>query len=95
VFALGVLTYHMFTGRIPFDDIEPEARKEVSAEGLPPLLYPVLLRAMTSRIRLRYPSIQAFMRDFQGAAQGQIDPDTERLFKVGAKLPPEDVPPAT
>jgi serine/threonine protein kinase len=88
IFSLGVLAYHLFTGRIPFDDPDPLARQKISGEGLPPLLYPVFLRAMTPRTRLRYQTVATFMQDFQGAAQGKIDPETERLFSVSA--PPPD-----
>ncbi|MBI5931743.1 MAG: serine/threonine protein kinase [Chloroflexi bacterium] len=92
VFSLGVLAYHLLTGRIPFDDPEPLARKKVSREGLPPILIPVLLRAMTSRIRLRYQTVAAFMQDFQGAANGKIDPETERLFSLADEPSEHDEP---
>ncbi|GIK62444.1 MAG: hypothetical protein BroJett018_02380 [Chloroflexota bacterium] len=92
VFSLGVLAYHLFTGRIPFDDPEPLARKKISPEGLPPILVPVFLRAMTPRTRLRYPSIAAFMQDFQGAGNGRIDPETERLFRLSDEPESPDEP---
>ncbi len=92
VFSLGVLAYHLLTGRIPFDDPEPLARKKISPEGLPSILVPVLLRAMTPRTRLRYPSIAAFMQDFQGAGNGKIDPETERLFHLSDEPEPPDEP---
>jgi serine/threonine protein kinase len=96
VFGLGVMAYHILTGRIPFSDPEPEARHGVpNPEGVPPLVYYVLLRAMTHRLELRYPTILAFMQDLQRATQGQIDPDTLRWFKVERKgEPPDSSPPS-
>ncbi len=91
IFSLAVLTYHMLTGELPFDDPEPEARKLSEQRDLPAAVYYVLLRGMTQRLRMRYSSIKAFMEDFQGARRGQIDPETERWFKVeDGELPEEE-----
>lgn len=91
IFSLAVLTYHMLTSEYPFDDPEPEARNRPKQHDLPPAIYYVLLRGMTQRLRMRYPSVKAFVEDFQGARRGQIDPETERLFKVeDAGMPDDD-----
>lgn len=91
IFSLGVLAYHLLTGRIPFDELEPLARVEPPpATGLPDFVHPVLLRAMTDRRRLRYQTIKSFMGDLQGALRGQIDPETQRLFGSGNLPNPSD-----
>ncbi|MCB9436378.1 MAG: protein kinase [Anaerolineales bacterium] len=91
IFALGVLTYHVLTGRLPFDDPEPEARNIPNGEGLMPLVHSVLLRAMTSRPILAYPSVVEFIGDLQLARDGQqIASETAQWFTVKPKDPPPD-----
>ena len=94
IFSLGVLGYHLFKGTIPFDDPEPEARHKLpESVGLPIMLYYVLLRAMTHRTEMRYPTVAAFLEDLQGAMNGKIDPNTLRWFKVKEEKPPDGDPP--
>ncbi len=90
IFGLGVLGYHVLTGQMPFDDPDPEARGLPSRAGLPPLLFSVLLRAITHRVEWRYASIQDFMQDIEGAGRDEIDFDTKRLFTIKDEPPPEE-----
>lgn len=92
VFALGVLTYHVLTGRLPFDDPEPEARNQPSGDDLAPLVYFVLLRAMTNRPILAYPTVADFMHDLHLARDGQpIASETAQWFTVKPKdMPPDE-----
>lgn len=91
IFALGVLSYHVLTGRLPFDDPEPEARKAPSGDDLAPLVHSVLLRAMTNRPILAYPSVAEFVQDLRLAREGQqIDAETAKWFTVKPKDPPSD-----
>lgn len=91
IYGLGVLTYHLLTGNIPFEDPDYEARHTLPPQdNLPPHVHYVLLRAMTHRTELRYPNIGAFMTDLKGAWSGEIDPETVRLFKVEQQSDQED-----
>ncbi len=89
IFGLGVMTYHLLTGKIPFDNPVHEARQALPPqENLPPHVYYVLLRAITHRTELRYKTIADFMLDLKGGWAGQIDPETERLFRI-EQAPPD------
>lgn len=91
IFALGALTYHVLTGHLPFDDPEPEARNTPSGEGLTPSVHSVLLRAMTNRPILAYPSVAEYLDDLQLARDGQqIASETVQWFTVKPQDPPPD-----
>lgn len=92
LYALVTFIYQLMTGRLPFSDPRSEVRKveRPSHEGLPPLIYSVLLRGLTHRKRLMYPDIQAFMTDFNGALRGKIDTETTYWFSVDVPPPPDD-----
>jgi serine/threonine protein kinase len=94
IFGLGVISYHLLTGDIPFDNPDYEARHALPPQGdLPPNVYYVLLRAITHRTSLRYQNIAAFMMDFKGAWSGEVDPETVRLFKVEQQDETDDLLP--
>lgn len=83
IFSLGVLSYHILTGQLPFTELDPRARTTPpSPAGLPLLVHAVLLRAMSARRDLRYQSVIAFLKDLQGSLRGEVDPDTVRWFKL-------------
>ncbi|KAB2904703.1 MAG: protein kinase [Anaerolineae bacterium] len=88
VFSLGVLAAMMFTGRLPFDQPEPEARGVLQIEGVPPAIAAVLRRELNPQLRWRYTDLGSFMGALKEATQGKVDPETERLF--GVKQPPPE-----
>lgn len=90
VFSLAVLAYFLLTGRIPFDNPEPEARGIVPALNLPPAFAAVLRRAINPHLHQRYRTIEEFMAVLKDASQGRVDPDTEKVFGLKATPPPSD-----
>lgn len=91
VFSLGVLAAMMLTGKLPFDQPEPEARGVIRIDGVPPAIVAVLRRELNPQLRWRYPDLGSFMNALKDATQGKVDPDTERMFGVKAS-PPEQQP---
>ncbi|NDJ85579.1 MAG: protein kinase [Chloroflexi bacterium] len=90
VFALAGLTYTILAGRLPFNDPHPNARSIPEPAGLPAAIYSVLLRGLTNRTQLRYPSVVAFLQDLKGAREGKIDPQTAQWFTVTVDEPSEE-----
>ncbi|NWG18192.1 MAG: protein kinase, partial [Chloroflexi bacterium] len=81
-YALGVLTYTMLTGRLPFEANTPFAlmHKHLNEEptplamwraDLPDTIKPVLDRAMAKTARERFPSTRDFAAAFEQAIRGQ------------------------
>ncbi len=87
VFSLGVLAAMMLTGKLPFDEPQPEARGPIRLEGLPAPLATVLRRELNPQLRFRYPDLGSFMTALKDATQGKVDPETERLFGVRENPP--------
>ena len=80
-YALGVMTYSMLTGRLPFEAPTPFAlmHKHLNEQptpleawraDLPPEVQPVLARAMAKEPRERFPSMREFAAAFERAIQG-------------------------
>jgi serine/threonine protein kinase len=89
-YALAVLTYHMLTGRLPFEATTPYAlmHKHLSEEAPPPhtwrkdvpeAVHPVLSRALAKTPGLRYPSARDFATAFTDVIQNDPARDT-RFF---------------
>lgn len=87
VFSFAVLTYLLLTGKMPFDDPDPEARGTVPPLNLPPMVAAVLRREMNPHLRLRYTSLLDFMNALKAALKGEIDPETEKVFGITAPRP--------
>jgi serine/threonine-protein kinase len=89
LYALGIVTYEMLTGSVPFNAPTPiaVAMKHVSEHppslagrvaGLTPQVEAVLLRALAKHPQDRYPTTTAFAQDFAAAvtASGEGPPPT-------------------
>lgn len=87
VFSLGVLSYLLLAGEMPWQETDPHARGVVSGDNLPPALAAVLRKELNPQPRLRYQDIASFMTALKSASRGQVDPETEQVFGV---KPPED-----
>ncbi len=81
IYALGVVIFELFTGRVPFDGDTPVAviLKHIhdppplegsAAAGLPPALVPVLVRALAKPREQRQPSAEALARELDAASGG-------------------------
>lgn len=77
-YALAALTYHILTGRPPFDGETPHVmmHKHLKVDAPPvtllrpdlsPALNPVLARALSKDLNARYPAVGAFAADFEQA----------------------------
>jgi serine/threonine protein kinase len=88
VYSLAVLAYLLLTGKMPFDDPEPNARGVIPVLNLVPAAAAVLRRAMNPHLRLRYSTLGEFMTALKEGMQGRVDEQTERVFGVNAPPPP-------
>jgi eukaryotic-like serine/threonine-protein kinase len=82
VYALGVLIYHLLTGRYPF---RGESRQEIErmnletppprpsqAAAVPPAIDAVVLKCMDKRAERRYPSVSAALADLKDAVERRV-----------------------
>lgn len=90
VFSVAVLTYFLLSGKLPFNDPDPDARNPVEGGGLPPAMAAVLRKELNPQPRFRYTDLPSFMNALKDATQGKVDPETERLFGVAAPPPPPE-----
>lgn len=105
-YALGVMTYVMVTGRLPFEAQTPFAlmHKHLSEEPTPPQIWrsdlpeavkDVLYTAMAKAPRDRYPSIRAFAEAFAEAVKDTPGTPTDfftRELPVKPITMPENLP---
>jgi predicted Ser/Thr protein kinase len=86
VYALGIVVYELFTGRVPFKGDTPistilkHIQESPSLTGpgapdLPPALVPVLRRALAKQPAGRHPSAAAFAQDLREARAGRAPAD--------------------
>jgi serine/threonine-protein kinase len=93
IYSLGVVTYEMLTGRVPFHSDTPlgYARKHMLEEpppfravapGLPvsPQVEATVMKALTKDREQRYPSTLDFARDFARAASSQSEAESPTLL---------------
>jgi Protein kinase domain len=86
VYALGVLIYHLLTGRYPF---RGESRQEIERMNLetppprpsqtaavPPAIDAVVLKCMDKRAERRYPGVAAALADLKDAVERRAAPAT-------------------
>ncbi len=80
-YALGVMTYHMLTGRLPFEATTPYAlmnkhlneqptAPDVWRADLPPTVKDVLAKSLAKLPQERYPSVRDFASAFEQSIQG-------------------------
>ncbi|MGQ9888924.1 MAG: protein kinase domain-containing protein [Aggregatilineales bacterium] len=92
-YALGVMTYTMLTGRMPFEAPTPYAlmHKHLTEQPTPPSVWradlpetvrPVLERAMAKAPADRYPSARAFAEALAAAASAVPAADPTHFFAV-------------
>jgi eukaryotic-like serine/threonine-protein kinase len=97
VYALGVVMYRMFTGALPFDQVDdavllahhllvPPPRPTEVAPALAPALEAVILTALRKDPRNRYPTMDVLLEDLERVAGERPGP----LFAEG-KAPAADV----
>ncbi len=81
-YALGVMTYHMLTGRLPFEATTPYAlmnkhlnerptAPDVWRADLPPTVKDVLAQSMAKLPQERFPSVRDFAAAFEHAISGK------------------------
>jgi serine/threonine-protein kinase len=101
-YALGVMTYHMITGRLPFEATTPYAlmHKHLNEEPTPPEVWranlpegvkAVVAQAMAKNPRDRFPSVREFAAAFESAIADLESPPTG-FFTT--PLPVKPAPPA-
>src|SRR2546421_2524879 len=84
-YALAVMAYELLTGRAPFQGNpsqmmyqhfrDPPAPPSTYNPGIPATIDAVLLRALAKKPEERFPSVPAFARAFEGAAQSISTPN--------------------
>ncbi|MBI1280833.1 MAG: protein kinase [Anaerolineaceae bacterium] len=86
-YALGVMTYHMLTGRLPFEATTPYAlmnkhlnerptAPDVWRADLPPTVKDVLSQALAKLPQERFPSVRDFASAFEQAIGGKGEEST-------------------
>jgi len=97
IYALGVIVYQMFTGKLPFQAktasewlkahlMDAPIPLQVAHSGLPPILQTVLERALAKNPQNRYQSAGQFAHAIN---------EVTRQFPTGQPLPYDFTPPAT
>jgi serine/threonine-protein kinase len=97
IYSLGVVTYELFTGRVPFEAEAPVAliMKHIHdpppldgprAQGLPRALVPVLAKALAKSRDERFQSVGEMLQALRGASR----PDAETTLRTEAKGIPAD-----
>lgn len=105
-YALGIMTYHMLTGRLPFEATTPYAlmnkhlnelptAPDVWRADLPPTVKDVLAQAMAKLPQERYPSTRDFAAAFDRAIQGNAGESTSFFTTPLPTRPPAAPRPLT
>jgi serine/threonine protein kinase len=88
IYSLGVVMYHLITGRVPFQGansystayqivhVEPPPPGQFRP-GLPPSLEAIVMRAMAKDTSARYPAWETFAQDLANAVAGDLDAKEE------------------
>lgn len=106
-YALGVMTYHMLTGRLPFEATTPYAlmnkhlneqptAPDVWRADLPPTIKDVLSQSMAKLPQERYPSVRDFAAAFEQAIGGKSTQSTSFFTTpLPTRVPPPTPRPLT
>jgi pSer/pThr/pTyr-binding forkhead associated (FHA) protein len=101
VYALGVLTFEMLAGRLPFRASSPQtwAKQHASAvpprlEGVPEAVAAVVEKALQKDPKDRYPSVRALLVALLAASAEEPPPNKpdRRVMMAGAVRPPPPPP---
>jgi eukaryotic-like serine/threonine-protein kinase len=92
IYALGVLLYHLLSGRPPFDPAQPLHQlldqhlnaSPPAPDGVPDPVVDVVLRALAKKPSDRQPDAHSFAVDLDGAARAVYGPDW--LARTGLPL---------
>ena len=103
-YALGVMTYLLVTGQLPFEADTPYSLMhkhlnemptppQVLRKDLPDDVGTVLSRAMAKQADERFPTVTAFAQALEGAAAGSVDDRTNFFTAPIRKTKPPELPP--